>query len=245
MNNSMKIKKFASTVFALALGLGLAAGLNYVMAASQFTPPPAAFPSCDSSTVDACNTPVNVGVGSQVKNGGLAVNAFFASMDSEFAQDVKVDSLNVSSPDRTVCASPDGTLVLCNIPGGVFVSPNYGVSMKVVGIPGFTMDYSGNANVYGSHTAGGGALQIYTKWTQHALPVPDGVDLVFIVNGKAQSYCHHIEDNPPINGTSQTDWYKYGSGDTAVEMGNISVALNDSLSVAAESHDPSRNCVNY
>ena len=122
MNNRIKTKKFTSTVFALALGLGVAFGINYV--SGNFTPPSQGFPNCPT-TDSACNTPINVGASPQTKNGSLDVNAFTAWMNADFKQTVTFDSLqnygSATSP-ATLCVSTNGTLEDCNSSSSGFPS---------------------------------------------------------------------------------------------------------------------------
>lgn len=144
-----------STVFALALGLGLAFGLSYVFADSTnggFTPPTDTFPNCDPS-VPACNTPINVGTKEQVKNGSLSVNAFTAYMDSEFYQGLTVDQL-ADGAEHYVCVDGSGKFVMCS--GTVHVSPAaYDQTLYVTGIPGFNQPAGGTNTTYdGSHSTG-------------------------------------------------------------------------------------------
>lgn len=122
MKNSMKTKKFASTMFALALGLGLAFGINYVSAVGtdgQFHQATSTFPDCPT-TNEACNAPINVGGTPQIKNGSLSVNAFTALMDSEFVQNVTFDALagevhagSAATLDQATCVDKLGLLKKC------------------------------------------------------------------------------------------------------------------------------------
>jgi hypothetical protein len=112
MNNRIKTKKFTSTVFALALGLGVAFGINYV--SGNFTPPSQGFPNCPT-TDGGCNQPINIGTTNQVKNGGLSVNGFLASAGAEFAQGVQFDQL-ANAPyagDRSTCVNNVGAIKVC------------------------------------------------------------------------------------------------------------------------------------
>jgi hypothetical protein len=149
----MKTKKLTSTVFALALGLGLAFGINYVSAgtAGTFNGPSSGFPNCPT-TDDACNTPINVGTSPQVKNGGLSVNAFTAYMDSVFYQGVTVKQIS-DGAEHYACVDGTGKFVMCG--GTVQVSPaSYGQTFVINNIPGFSNPSGGIKSAYdGSHNS--------------------------------------------------------------------------------------------
>jgi hypothetical protein len=124
MNNRMKTKKFTSTVFALALGLGVAFGINYV-----FAGPPAAYPSCPTTT-PGCNPPVNTGPYDQVKTAGLSVNTFLANAGARFVQGVQFDQLinpsNTDGHDSNVCVNGQaGTLKSCGSNTQIYAQTGY------------------------------------------------------------------------------------------------------------------------
>ncbi len=211
MNNSMKTKKFTSTVFALALGLGVAFGLNYVFATANtgaFVGPSSPFPNCPT-TDDSCNTPLNVGTNSQVKNGNLSVNVLTGYMNSEFKQNLTVDQLAVTSTDRTVCADSSGNLTLCNISGAVKVNPQgfqpNGIvpSLQVTGISGFSQPAPYSAIYVATHNVTGGSTVTvnysYTG-TMPASPFP-GVVIAGIKNGTSWFGCVIVRPGAPTSGT--------------------------------------------
>jgi hypothetical protein len=217
MKNNMKIKKSLSALFILVLVFGVVSVVNRVFAGPYTGPTGFSFPDCPSTT-PGCNTPVNIGSQQQVKTGPLAVTAFLASGNSEFAQDVSVDELAGSNPDRTVCADTNGKLVFCNMPGSVFVSANYNMSLLVSGITGFSQSSPTSGNYTGTHTAFTGEVAFTPTWTAGNLP-PNGVIIELLKNNAALD-CHTILDGHSPNGSI----YYFHSA---------TFALSDSIAVEA------------
>jgi hypothetical protein len=98
----MNKKNILQPIKILILGLVLSLGVSYVFAALQGAPP----------TGNVAG-PLNEGPSSQVKDGGLSVNAFEARGDSRFKHSVRVDDF-AGTGDRPLCADGSGNVVLCD-----------------------------------------------------------------------------------------------------------------------------------
>lgn len=129
----MNIKKFASILVVFVLALGISSGINYALAAIA---PTAAYPNCPASD-PACNTPINVSTTNQIKNGGLGVGTFLASLAAQFKQSVTVDKL-AGTGERLTCSDSNGTLTNCDsdLVGTLTVSTSGYCGSGVTTVPG-------------------------------------------------------------------------------------------------------------
>jgi hypothetical protein len=237
MKNNMKIKKSLSALFVLVLVLGVVSIINNAWATGgSYTAPTAPFPSCDSS-VAGCNTPLNVSSLVQIKPGdlyvgansanfisanGIATKAFYASQNSEFAQNVTVDQLSQASSDRSVCADTNGKLVLCNTPGAVSVVGGYNMKLQVSGINGFSQTTPTAGSYTGSHNGFTGPISV-ASWTNGATLPPSGVDVELLVNN-AEKECFLVKPSSGFQG--QLPSFQYDS---------FTYSFSDSISVQANS----------
>ena len=99
----MNKKNVLQSVKVIILGLVLSLGIMNVSAALEGANPPA----------NNVPGPINEGPSSQIKNGGLSVNAFTARGNSLFYQPVKVYSF-IGGNNKTLCADNCGNVVFCD-----------------------------------------------------------------------------------------------------------------------------------
>jgi hypothetical protein len=124
----MKTKTIISKILVLALVLGVAVAGSYVSA--DWEAPKNSAPIChiddpadpnDAPSDPGCEPPVNIGTTAQVKNGGLAVNAFIANMNALFKQDVTLDKFKTGATrpvsagnEELLCTDKTGKVVSCD-----------------------------------------------------------------------------------------------------------------------------------
>jgi hypothetical protein len=142
----MTLRHRATLLFVFLIGIIMSAATSSLFA---WTGPQNTPPNCVAGQT-GCDTPLNVGSGSQVKNGNLSVNAFTATQNSTFYGNLGVGSSNAPTYPLDVAGSIRAT-------GGEVIgtlSSNYGQVRMIGGTYGAFWRNDG-ANTYLLLTATG------------------------------------------------------------------------------------------